>query len=164
MKKLMAMGLSVFMTLSSIFSVNAKAVEFEDVGEYGRPGIIWESVEPELTFSDEMLLVANLVQAEAGNQGLLGKRLVVDVVLNRLDDSRFPNSIEEIIYEPGQFSVASNGRMESTAAYIDDETYEAVRLEFEHRTNVAVLYFNCGDYIPNTQHLFKEGGHYFSTN
>lgn len=42
--------------------------------------------------TSEMAMLAQLVQAEAGNQDLTGKRLVADVVLNRVDSERFPVS------------------------------------------------------------------------
>lgn len=61
--------------------------------------------------TDEMRMVAQLVQAEAGNQDLTGKRLVADVVLNRVDSERFPNTVEEVIFQknPVQFGVTVDG-------------------------------------------------------
>lgn len=42
---------------------------------------------------DEIKLIAKLVEAEAGNQSELGKRLVIDTVLNRVDHPNFPDTV-----------------------------------------------------------------------
>lgn len=111
-----------------------------------------------------MELVAQLVQAEAGNQDLTGKRYVVDVVLNRRDDPRFPNTVEEVIFQkdPVQFSVTVNGRFEEAGWKIDEETYQAVLMEYEsERLDSEVLYFN--NEIPKDgKRPFKYGDHWFS--
>ena len=52
-------------------------------------------------------LLARLVYLEARNQPVVGQRCVVEVVLNRMLDSRFPNTIHEVIYQKNQFSTAS---------------------------------------------------------
>ena len=78
--------------------------------------IIEEKDSPEVARNKHML--AQLVQAEAGNQPLTGMRFVVDVVLNRVDDERFPNTIEGVIYQKGQFSVIRNGQFDKAANYI----------------------------------------------
>ena len=54
---------------------------------------------------EEMRLIAQLVMAEAENQSELGKRLVIDTVLNRVDhpDPQFPDTVYEVIYQKNQF-------------------------------------------------------------
>lgn len=70
--------------------------------------------------TSEMAMLAQLVQAEAGNQDLKGKRLVADVVLNRVDSDKFPNAIEEVIFQKNhvQFSVIVGGAFERAGGYI----------------------------------------------
>lgn len=138
--------------------------KYTEAGEYGRP---WVTEDTEEQISEEqklgdMELIAQLVQAEAGNQDMLGKRLVVDVVLNRVADPRFPNTVEEVIFQDKQFSVVQDGAWDKAAWNMSDEDYEAVEMEFDHRTNKDVLYFCASSYIKKTTPLFKEGGHYFS--
>ena len=123
-----------------------------------------ESISYEMTEEikfGEMELVAQLVQAEAGNQDLMGKRLVADVVLNRVDDPRFPNTVEEVIFQkdPVQFSVTTNGAFDEARWHIDEETYEAVLMEYENRTNSGILYFSTTP-CNGTNH-FKHGDHWF---
>ena len=113
----------------------------------------------EFEWTDELLYLAKCVQAEAGNQDQLGKRLVVDVILNRVDSSRFPNTIEGVINQPHQFSVVSNGsinRQEPT-----EDTLEAVRLEIERRTDDDVLFFRTGHYHTFCEPAYHHGAHYF---
>ncbi len=57
---------------------------------------------------DEMLLLAQLIQTEAGSAWLPQEwRMAVgEVVLNRIDSPEFPNSMEEVIFQPGQYSAA----------------------------------------------------------
>ena len=60
------------------------------------------------SYSDEELL-GRLVQHEVGNCSLEHKRLVAQVVINRVRSSKFKqNTIRDVIYAPGQFSGVSN--------------------------------------------------------
>lgn len=159
--------------LASLFictnTVTAKASELVEMGEFGRPYVVEDSteqIEEEIRLG-EMELIAQLVEAEAGNQDLTGKRMVVDVILNRLDDGRFGDSIEDIIFAPGQFSVVRNGAFEKAAYNMKDSDYEAVRIEYgklrAERLNSQILYFNNCEEVSGTGTPFKVGGHWFNT-
>lgn len=112
----------------------------------------------------EMAMIAQLVQAEAGNQDLHGKRLVADVVLNRVDSEKFPNTIEEVIFQknPAQFGVTADGAFEKAKSEISEECFEAVWMEWERDTRLdkEVLYFNTVH--ENGKNQFKHGDHWFS--
>lgn len=64
----------------------------------------------------EVELLAVCVQCEAGEQNYEAQRGIASVILNRVRNSSFPNTIEEVIYEKNngvpQFSVAYNGMMD----------------------------------------------------
>lgn len=110
----------------------------------------------------DIFLLEQLVQAEAGNQDLMGKQLVVDVVLNRVADPRFPDTIEEVIFQtdPVQFSVTIDGAWERAADNIIDSDVEAVMLEYGNkRVNDGILYFSLTP-CNGTNH-FKHGDHWF---
>ena len=53
--------------------------------------------------------LAQLVQAEAGDQTFYAKLAVADVVVNRIKSMIFPSSLLGVILQPGQFSTVSNG-------------------------------------------------------
>ena len=52
----------------------------------------------------ETELLARIVWAEARGESLDGQQAVVEVVFNRLLSEDFPDTLEEVIYEPGQFA------------------------------------------------------------
>ncbi len=115
-------------------------------------------------YMGELELLANLVEAESGNQDLKGKRLVADVVLNRVESDRFPNTITEVIYQDYQFSTVLDGALERASWHISDESFEAVRLEAlecEERLDEEVLFFTYGDYNPYCTPGYQYGSHYF---
>ena len=112
-------------------------------------------------FKDEDLeLLAKCVEAEAGNQGYLGKRLVCDVVLNRASSPEFPDTIEEVINQPGQFSVVANGMIDKVEP--SDDTWEAIANETEYRTDAEILYFRTGKYSEFGEPAYQVDDHYFS--
>ena len=61
--------------------------------------------------TDEILLLAALIQCEAGGESYQGKLAVGAVVMNRVRSSRYPNTISDVIYSPGQFTPAGNGKV-----------------------------------------------------
>ena len=67
-----------------------------------------------IPFFDEDLL-ARLVHSEAEGESFEGQIAVAAVVLNRLRDPRFPDSLEEVIYEKNAFEVVANGRIQLPA-------------------------------------------------
>lgn len=58
--------------------------------------------------SAEMLM--KIAMAEAGGEDLTGKALVMNVVVNRIRDREFPDTVEGVIFQPGQFSPVDDGR------------------------------------------------------
>lgn len=106
-------------------------------------------------------LLYSLVQAEAGNQDIKGQRLVADVILNRLDDPRFPDTVEEVVYQknPVQFSVTQNGSLKKARGEISEKVVQAVDMELscgEYRLNTDILYFN-----NSNNGGWKYGDHWF---
>ena len=65
-----------------------------------------------ITYEEAQMLM-KVAQAEAGIDGREGMAMVMAVVLNRLEDKRFPNDIEGIIFQiykgQYQFSTIANG-------------------------------------------------------
>lgn len=166
-KKLVGLAgilLAGLFTLQS--SITCQAAGYLEVGEYGRPFVVTyeteEEIEEEILLGD-MELMAQLVQAEAGNQDFYGKCLVVDVLLNRLESPDFPNTVEEVIFQDHQFSVVKNGAWEKAAYNMQESDYEAVLYEIENHTNKEILYFNNCEKVAGTGTPFKVGGHWFNT-
>ncbi|MDI6895516.1 MAG: cell wall hydrolase [Bacillota bacterium] len=69
-------------------------------------GVFWGAV----PYSrDDLLLLARLIEAEAGGEPYLGKVAVGAVVVNRARSGFFPSSIRGVIFDPGQFEPVLNG-------------------------------------------------------
>lgn len=120
-----------------------------------------EELEEELYY-DSLELLAICVEAEAGNQPLDGKRMVVDVILNRVDDPAWPDTIEGVITEPYAFSSYWDGGM-ARVWEPSEETYLAVRMELEERSWPELYYFTAGGYGSYGTPWKQVGDHYFST-
>ena len=104
-----------------------------------------------MDFSDEeSQMLLKLAMAEAEDQGVIGKALVIRVVKNRVDSEAFPNSIQDVIFEPKQFSPVWDGRYDE--AVPDAECYQALEwvLNYWDGSNGA-LYFEA-DWNESTWH------------
>lgn len=110
---------------------------------------------------DNLELLAQLVEAEAGNQDQVGKRLVVDVVLNRVDSPNFPNTISEVIYQPNQFSCVKDGGLERAGYRMTEDDYYIVSDELFDRLDYEVAFFTGGGYSEYCEPCYQHGAHYF---
>lgn len=114
-----------------------------------------------------------LVEAEAGGEDIIGKMLVANVVLNRVENEAFPDSIHEVIFQQdqgvAQFSPISDGRFYTVK--VSAQTIEAVNRVLQGEDNSkGALYFvarksadkrNMQWFDENLQPLFAYGGHEF---
>lgn len=119
------------------------------------------SIEP-LEISDyDLDILSRCVMAEAENQGKDGMAYVADVILNRVDNEDFPDSIEDVITQKNQFSSYSDGGMDKHIP--SNECKEICRQEFLRRKNGKIIYFRTNEYHKYGTPAFKHGAHYFST-
>lgn len=66
--------------------------------------------------SSEIMLMAAVIQCEAGGECYEGQVAVGAVILNRVRSSKYPNSISKVVYAPAQFTPASNGKVDRLLA------------------------------------------------
>ena len=59
--------------------------------------------------NDTLYWLSHIIYAESGNQPLTGKIAVGNVVMNRVNDPRFPNSVYDVLFQKNQFTPASSG-------------------------------------------------------
>lgn len=120
-------------------------------------------ISPEEDYYNSIELMAKCVEAEAGNQDLLGKRMVVDVILNRMHDSsgEWPDTIIDVIMQPYQFSTYWNGAIDRVGE-ISEETWEAIYIELEEITYPDIYYFTNGGFHKYGTPWKKVGDHYFN--
>ncbi len=110
---------------------------------------------------EEIKLMAGIAEAEAGNQGLYGKRLVVDVILNRVDSDYFPDTIEKVIYQDYQFSCIDDGAFETAISNISDESYAAVYDELLSRSDSDIVFFTADEYGKYGIPVYSYQDHFF---
>lgn len=104
--------------------------------------------------AEEIDLLAKVTYLEAGNQSLIGQRAVVEVVLNRVMDDKFPDTIMEVLYQPGQFTTAPR----LAAADPTEEQYRAVELTLGTSTPILepyVLFFLPKEFLIGKQSMKK---------
>ncbi len=89
--------------------------------------------------SYEVKLLAALIQCEAGGECYEGQLAVGAVVMNRVADPRFPETIAEVIYQPGQFTPVKHGKVDRVLASgnIYESCLEAAREAVSGVSNVG---------------------------
>lgn len=115
--------------------------------------------------TDECQMLIKIAMAEAEGETTEGKALVMLVVLNRVKSDKFPNTVEEVIFQPKQFSpVQRGGRYYTTVP--NEDCYEALELvESGWDESDGALYFeSCKSsswHSKNLKFLFQLGNHKF---
>lgn len=103
----------------------------------------------DLTESDAYLL-ACLVTAEAGYEPYEGKLAVANVVLNRLRGGYYGNSISDVVYARGQFSVVPSGKLAKVITNgPNEESIRATQAALSGTNNVPNYGFFCSLRVAN---------------
>lgn len=91
--------------------------------------------------SGSLDLLARLISAEARGEPYEGQVAVGAVVLNRVEHPSFPNSIAEVIYQPGAFSCLDDGQFDEPVA---ESAYRAAQdaMNGWDPSYGAIYYFN----------------------
>lgn len=117
--------------------------------------------------SEDAYLLAKIAMAEAEGEDTEGKALVMRVVMNRVKADVFPDSIEDVIYQPRQFSPVANGRFDRVEP--DADCWKALSLiEVDGwDESMGATYFESESestwHEENLKFLFQHGNHYFYT-
>ena len=109
---------------------------------------------------EEVTMIAAIIQCEAGNQSDDGQRYVADSILNRVDSPWFPNTVLEVINQPGQYATRKKAARLAKNGNIPLRCYGNAIYELTARTNREIIYFGRG--YGSGEPLFKEGDHCFS--
>ena len=111
------------------------------MGIYSSSGNSSSSNSSSSTNSSDLNLLSRLVYGEARGEPYTGQVAVAAVVLNRVKNSSFPNTIAGVIYQKGAFDVVSDGQINLTP---NDTAKKAAQdaLNGWDPTNGAIYYFN----------------------
>ena len=114
-----------------------------------------------------------IVEAEAGGEDRKGKLLVANVVINRVKNEQFPDTVTDVIFQKekgvSQFSPVSDGRFYCVT--VSGETVEAVNAALSGEdVSKGALYFaarksadseRMASFDKHLTKLFTHGGHEF---
>lgn len=160
---------SLLVVISTCTPFNKSLAEGSNSEEQSVPAVKTSSKEQRKAVinltNEEILLLSKLVTSEARGESYEGQVAVAAVVINRVKDNRFPNSIEDVIYQKNAFSVVKDGSINMDPT---DEAYRAAQdaLYGEDPTEKAVYFWNpkistC-KWIEKLQPHLKIGNHVFA--
>ena len=115
--------------------------------------------------NNDLYLLAKLVHSEARGESYTGQVAVAAVVLNRVKDSRFPNTIAGVIYQPWAFTAVNDGQFNLEP---NQTAYQAAKdaINGWDPTYGAVYYYNpktaTSSWIRSTKTVAVIGQHVFS--
>jgi len=90
-------------------------------------------------------------------------RYVISTVLNRKNSPKFPDTISDVIYQKGQFSVVGTKAFKKAVEAPPEDAMEAVLLEEAEQIDTNVFYFCSGGW-PGSGHRYKQvKDHYFNS-
>ncbi len=95
------------------------------------------------TSVSDIQLMARAINGEARGEPYEGQVAVGAVILNRVNDSRFPNTIAGVIYQSGAFTAVSDGQINAPIAE-NSTVYKAAEdaMNGWDPTGGCVYYFN----------------------
>ncbi len=97
---------------------------------------------------ETLLLLAALIHCEARGETYEGQVAVGSVVMNRVRSSRYPNTVEEVIYQPSQFSPVKSGKVDKVleTGNINESCMKAAKEVLSGTSNMGdMLYFRRDD-------------------
>lgn len=115
--------------------------------------------------SNDLYLIAKCIYAEARGEPYEGKVAVGAVILNRVEDPNFPNTIYGVVYQPWAFTAVYDGQITLEP---DEESYAAARdaLNGWDPTYGCIYYYNpataTSQWIFSRQVVTKIGKHVFA--
>jgi len=114
--------------------------------------------------SADIYLIARAVYAEARGEEYLGKVAVAAIILNRVDDANFPNTVSGVVYQPGAFDSVSDGQINLAP---DEECIRAARDAYGgyDPTDGCVYYYNpataTNKWMLSKEVILTVGNHVF---
>ena len=152
-------------------------VETEMPTEETAEQVVMEEIPEALTgnsFSledQEYQVLLKIVEAEAGCEDTEGRMLVANVVMNRVRNGNFPNTVTEVVYQrqdgTAQFSPVSDGRIDTVN--VSQGTIDAVaRVMNGEDISQGALFFRSvrsrsGWCDQKLSRVLEHGQHIFST-
>lgn len=121
-----------------------------------------ESTKRKTTLTDEeILLMQKVVSAESRGESPEAQYTVACVILNRMESPIFPDTLEGVVRQSGQFTCVGNGIINNVP--ITESVEKAVAKALDNNTvDEEVLWFRSSHYHTFHNQAFKIGDLYFS--
>jgi hypothetical protein len=141
--------------ISTIIAINCLSVKAME------PLEPWERVN---MTEEEFILVSSVVEAESNRdpENIDGRTMIAVCILNRVRDSRFPDTVTGVLTAPGQFSTVRGGHSVTSRTDLSDQAVIEAYNWIEQGDAPEVLYFNCRGYFSGIEAYDLVGGNYFS--
>ena len=114
--------------------------------------------------SEDKVLLQQIAMAEAEDQGIGGMAFVMQTIMNRVNDANFPNTVQQVVAQDGQFVVYTNG---TYLNYKPNENSRKALWLIDVLENRGQLYFENSHGVESTWHsrnlikVFEYGVHTF---
>ena len=143
-------------------------VNLTPLAKYTAPDPTTAEMAEEVNLSeDEFIFLSSVVEAESDRstattpEALEGRIMIAATIINRINSSYFPDSVEAVLEQSGQFSTVRNGHsITDRSEYSDQAVILAFQYLEEGRIPTNVLFFNCLGYNYGTPYG-NYGGNYF---
>lgn len=134
---------------------------------------VMEQEQANVLESSDLDVLLRIVESEAGSEDEDGRLLVANVILNRVNDDKFPSTVTDVVFQQengvAQFSPVANGKIYQVK--VSQETCDAVERALQGEDiSQGALYFAARKYADSTKmqwfdehlvYLFEHGGHEF---
>lgn len=113
---------------------------------------------------EELYLMERVVEKESDrSSSMRGRQMIAGVIFNRVSSGLFPNTVYDVLTEPGQFSTVSNGRCSLAATdYSKRAVVDAYFMLQNNEIPHNLLFFNCTGYNYGSAYGYIDGN-YFMT-
>lgn len=153
-------------TLLTIMSIGISLVKaplpFEEI-------TLEERAEMVQMTTEEFIFISSVVEAESdrNTESTEGRRYIALCILCRVMDSRFPDTIDEVLCQSGQFSTVNRSThtaVTNRTDLSDQAVIEAVEWINSGEEYPWLLFFNCRGFATGSYYQGYEriGGNYFS--
>ena len=144
---------------NNLIDEEIEIIEEED--EVAESRSIYADTIDDLT-DNEKELIARITFREAGNQSEEGQRAVVEVILNRLNSEKWPNTVEGVLSQNRQFSTWA-GRNRVSEENVDNMLYIIDKVSTDDPVLTEdYVYFNSLK-NPTMRDRIKIQDHWFGT-
>ncbi len=116
---------------------------------------------------EDFEILCRITEAEAGGEDTKGRTLVANVIMNRVRDKRFPNSVRDVVFQPDQFEPTRDGAYEKVSVSLLTQEAVTAALNGTDYSQGAVYFRAVKGLSADCWHeraltaLFTHGGHRF---